>query len=233
MSNLKLAILMAGLAIASSATASITVTIDSVNPGGIVTLDVKDTGSGTANFDGGVYAGVYNLTVNGVATPSFCIDVAHDVYFGETFHDYSYATLSDAPDTPAGPMGSAHAAVIEKLWAAYYGEATTGPNKAFYAAALQLAIWESEGSASYGNNLGYTITASDYPGYSGITVEAGDMLANLPHLTAEAGLEALVSADGQSYVVAVPEPTTLIAGALLLLPFGASTLRILRRNRAA
>jgi hypothetical protein len=31
----------------------------------------------------------------------------------------------------------------------------------------------------------------------------------------------------------VPEPTTMIAGVLLLLPFGASTLRILRRNRAA
>lgn len=30
----------------------------------------------------------------------------------------------------------------------------------------------------------------------------------------------------------VPEPTTLIAGALLLLPFGASTLRILRRRTA-
>jgi hypothetical protein len=31
----------------------------------------------------------------------------------------------------------------------------------------------------------------------------------------------------------VPEPTTMISGALLLLPFGASTLRILRKNRAA
>jgi hypothetical protein len=31
----------------------------------------------------------------------------------------------------------------------------------------------------------------------------------------------------------VPEPTTMIAGALLLLPFGASTIRILRRNRTA
>ena len=31
---------------------------------------------------------------------------------------------------------------------------------------------------------------------------------------------------------AVPEPTTMIAGALLLLPFGASTLRILRRRMA-
>jgi hypothetical protein len=33
-------------------------------------------------------------------------------------------------------------------------------------------------------------------------------------------------------VTAVPEPTTIIAGALLLLPFGASTLRILRRRTA-
>jgi hypothetical protein len=33
--------------------------------------------------------------------------------------------------------------------------------------------------------------------------------------------------------LAVPEPTTMIAGALLLLPFGASTLRMLRKNRTA
>jgi hypothetical protein len=31
----------------------------------------------------------------------------------------------------------------------------------------------------------------------------------------------------------VPEPTTMIAGALLLLPFGASTLRMVRKNRTA
>jgi hypothetical protein len=36
--------------------------------------------------------------------------------------------------------------------------------------------------------------------------------------------------DNQS---AVPEPTTIISAALMLLPFGASTLRILRRQRAA
>ncbi len=31
----------------------------------------------------------------------------------------------------------------------------------------------------------------------------------------------------------VPEPSTIIAGALLLLPFGVSTVRILRKNKAA
>jgi hypothetical protein len=37
----------------------------------------------------------------------------------------------------------------------------------------------------------------------------------------------------QDQLAVVPEPTTMIAGALLLLPFGASTLRILRKNRTA
>jgi len=34
-------------------------------------------------------------------------------------------------------------------------------------------------------------------------------------------------------ITVVPEPTTMIAGALLLLPFGVSTLRMLRKNRTA
>ena len=34
-------------------------------------------------------------------------------------------------------------------------------------------------------------------------------------------------------ISAVPEPTTMLAGALLLLPFGASAFRILRKNRKA
>ncbi|MGD0351650.1 MAG: hypothetical protein ABSB84_15250 [Verrucomicrobiota bacterium] len=38
---------------------------------------------------------------------------------------------------------------------------------------------------------------------------------------------------GDAYVQVVPEPTTMIAGALLLLPFGASTLRLLRKTRTA
>jgi hypothetical protein len=37
---------------------------------------------------------------------------------------------------------------------------------------------------------------------------------------------------GLANVSVVPEPTTMIAGALLLLPFGASTLRVLRRRTA-
>jgi len=38
---------------------------------------------------------------------------------------------------------------------------------------------------------------------------------------------------GATTLTPVPEPTTMIAGALLLLPFGASTLRMLRKTRTA
>ncbi len=37
----------------------------------------------------------------------------------------------------------------------------------------------------------------------------------------------------QVFGAPVPEPTTMIAGALLLLPFGVSTLRVLRKSRKA
>jgi hypothetical protein len=41
------------------------------------------------------------------------------------------------------------------------------------------------------------------------------------------------SGPGREIVTVVPEPSTIVAGALLLLPFGISTFRILRKNRAA
>ena len=52
------------------------------------------------------------------------------------------------------------------------------------------------------------------------------------------GVEALNLYDGsgnvyQPQLIETPEPTTMISGAMLLLPFGASTLRILRKNRTA
>ena len=47
------------------------------------------------------------------------------------------------------------------------------------------------------------------------------------------GLEGLRNDSIQDLLIqSVPEPTTMIAGALLLLPFGVSTLRLLRRRTA-
>jgi hypothetical protein len=226
--KLELAIMAAALAVATSASASLTVAFDNVSPSEVVSLQVVDTGSGIGNSGpGGVYAGIYNLTVDGVATPSFCIDVGRE---SGTFSDYSYAALTSAPLSPSGPMSAGQATAIAKLWAAYYSPSLNSQD----AAALQTAIWESLGNGT----LGYTVTVS---GNDAVTAEAANELASLPGLSAQAQLQALVSPSGQNYVVAsgqnslavVPEPTTMIAGALLLLPFGASTLRSFRRRRIA
>ncbi|MCW5554340.1 MAG: hypothetical protein KIS67_19545 [Verrucomicrobiae bacterium] len=69
-----------------------------------------------------------------------------------------------------------------------------------------------------------------YPDFSGLLPSIGDMAI----MTVQPG-------DSGSYTdalvrtaeVPVPEPTTVLAGALLLLPFGMSTLRKLRNRRAA
>jgi hypothetical protein len=61
--KLYLVIMAAGLAGAMSAGA-VTLTFSGVNPNEIMTLQVS-----SPSFSGGVYAGVYNPTVDGVATP--------------------------------------------------------------------------------------------------------------------------------------------------------------------
>jgi hypothetical protein len=48
----------------------------------------------------------------------------------------------------------------------------------------------------------------------------------------DSGVSITYQITPQVHNVVVPEPTTALTGALLLLPFGASTLRILRKDRA-
>jgi hypothetical protein len=191
--KLQLAIMAAGLAGTMSASA-VTLTFDNVNPS--QTVNLTDPWIST-----GANAGIYNLTVDGVATPSFCVDVA-DENNGNTFTDYYYTALASAPLAPAGPMGSTAATDIEKLWEAYYSPSMDSQD----AAALQVAIWEDIAAKAI---TPYTITVS---GNDPVTTEATAMLANLPNLMVLADLVGLVGPNGpsgeQSYVVAVPEPTT-------------------------
>jgi hypothetical protein len=71
-------------------------------------------------------------------------------------------------------------------------------------------------------NSGLTLAQLEANGNGAYDVEA----LNLYSSPVDSGLS-------QPQLTAVPEPTTLIAGAMLLLPFGASTLRSFRKNRAA
>jgi hypothetical protein len=116
-------------------------------------------------------------------------------------------------------------------------------------AALQLAIWEvlyettkdSLGNYVYNVNSGSGFYVSS--GDAGIRNAANAMLNTwgAPDYNIDTTFWNAVYNNGTQRssqdligpMTPVPEPTTMIAGALLLLPFGASTLRILRRSRVA
>ena len=62
-------------------------------------------------------------------------------------------------------------------------------------------------------------------------ITEGDKTPDVNLATFGTGSDAGGSFTGDWIPVTVPEPTTVIAGALLLLPFGASALRMLRKTR--
>jgi hypothetical protein len=200
--------LAAGLGIAGSFTgilnagAQESVVLDNISPVQVVTVQA----TGAFNIGpAGVYAGIYNLSVNGLPTPAFCTDLFRDAPM-TLQNDYNYSDLSLSPLAPDGPMGVAAAVNIEKLWAQYFPAATTSSQEA----ALQVAIWETVA-------LGVGTYTLNFSGNDPVTMEADAMLASLPNLTAEADVTALVNPDGQSYVVAAPEP---MAGSCFLVGLG-------------
>lgn len=79
-----------------------------------------------------------------------------------------------------------------------------------------------------GTVVEYTLTL-DYVQYFASWTGDGDPLKFFWADNDVNGLIDTVTVD----ICAVPEPTTMLAGALLLLPFGVSTLRILRKKRVA
>jgi hypothetical protein len=128
---------------------------------------------------------------------------------------------------------SASAGVINMIDQAYTGSALGGG---------LLAIDETVATGSFGGTVVGNSNLSKYD-LSDPPAEATDNLNIVPpqsllYVTKDISLAnpntsatlVTISQVTQSFHQ-VPEPTTVLAGALLLLPLGASTLRILRRNR--
>jgi hypothetical protein len=119
-------------------------------------------------------------------------------------------------------------------------------NRQVNAGDLQKAIWWLEGETPYGVRNGYIDTAETALGNlinggvklrdDQIILDAGNNNFGVVALNLYTGPASGTPSLGnraQDQLALVPEPATIIAGALLLLPFGASTLRILRKKRAA
>ena len=113
-------------------------------------------------------------------------------------------------------------------------------------AALQLAVWEAlyDTSATLGA-ASYSLTGGRFKaaGSSATRSEAVTWLSQINFSDKYAGYLLVPDPQNQPLptspvaqevfqnVTPVPEPATMLAGALLLLPFGASTLRALRHRR--
>jgi hypothetical protein len=107
---------------------------------------------------------------------------------------------------------------------------TPAPNRQLVATSVLTTTLTSENPPNTYTTTPATILIVDPP--QSVLDITKDISINVDN-TSNTGLDtSTISVIEQSFEE-VPEATTLIAGALLVLPFGASALRILRRNRMA
>jgi len=151
-----------------------------------------------------------NMTVNQLAGMNFQVKTAFD--WDGVAYTTDWNTGAYLADTAAAGWGT------PASWINYNGGVI---------GVFGNAWWAVHGT--YPNPDYYTgVTQAD------IDAQASDMLAYQTYWTGEVQYQ---DADGTHtmdlQLNVVPEPTTFIAGALLLLPFGASTVRILRKRQMA
>ena len=163
-----------------------------------------------------VYAGITELTVDGVPTNSFCIDPYQ--YSSSSEQTYTVAILTSAPLPTAG-MAPAAALTISKLWAENYQQAL---GNAQVAAGLQIAIWETVAGSLGLPTFSLYGSQQDY-GAAGMIVAANADSSTI----APVSLVALSNRTYQDYIVQnVPDSGMT----LVLLGFGLASLAIVGRK---
>ena len=201
--------------------------------------------------------GEFTAVTTGLGTfQTFCIEYNEEFGPGNTY-DYNKNTGAvvggagvDATDAHTGlPMDniSLGTAWLYSQFRAGTLTLDTGSgsyfnaNRQLNAGELQQAIWFLE-NENGGVNNGYVSLAETALGKTLAQIQAdsngkyGVIALNLfngPYSTSVQGPNGQTYNLNQDQLDVVPEPTTVLAGALLLLPFGASTLRVLRKNRVA
>jgi len=172
-----------------------------------------------------------------------CVDLNGRIYLGDTyaFNEVAFAGQSGLNPSWGNPIDTPPSTAIayQAINNAAYLLATFHPTDATGWAALQLAVWKAtydtgpNGTIVWGSAARFVVNS--YAG-SGAWAEAQQWLNSLPRNTDYIGylLEPEDTSAQELFidVTPVPETTTLITGALLLLPLGATTLRFSRRHRA-
>ena len=153
-----------------------------------------------------------NMTVNQLAGMNFQVKTAFD--WDGVAYTTDWDTGAYLPDTANAGWGT------PASWINYNGGVI---------GAFGNSWWAVHGTDPNSPDYYTGVTQAD------IDALGNDMLAYQTYWTGEVRYQ---DANGNYQTMdlqlnVVPEPTTMLAGALLLLPFGASTLRILRKNRTA
>jgi hypothetical protein len=162
---------------------------------------------------------------------TFCTELYEDYYPGVTYPVTSLgnSALYDNTGHPV-PITKGVAYLYSQFAAGTLSgyDYVYGSGRSATAGDLQNAIWTLLGEQSTALASWVAADLSSALGSTANWTKAANGAYGVEDMT--------LNAPGQAQdqlVVAVPETTTVIAGLLLLLPFGASALRILRRNRAA
>jgi len=141
-----------------------------------------------------------------------------------------------AGDLTLGYTVTATDGLIYAIDQSYTG--TSGANPGTILAVNETAALPGTTTVVASSDLNATILSTSYTAAGAILTPAQPVLDVTKDIHLYAGNDLNnfldISVVEQSFEqIAVPEPTTVLAGALLLLPLGVSTLRILRRNRIA
>lgn len=233
--TLILPLLAASLAYAASASASITVTLGDTstfagNPSGVWGITVPGYNGGN-DFVAGEQVGLYELIgadiPGGPNVWGLCISPSGFVDYNP--HTYDVLTFANpnaiALNSPAwAPGGLLTAAQIVNI---YQSQVIASGSK-LQAWGLTAAIYD----VLFDNSTVTFVNSVDGLAVQGFYNSFLQNLSGNPigYLLRPNPLDQIHAQ--QEFLIPVPEPTTLIAGALLLLPFGASTLRVLRRRIA-
>lgn len=190
------------------------------------TISYNGTYTGTLTL-GNAYGDAIAVNSSGLGTfTSFCLN---STVYADTSTTYNY-TSSDTV-TPANSGGPANV-TLGTAWLysefssgdlASYGYVYGDPNSANQ---LQQAFWYLQGSPNGVDNA-FVVDAQNAVGVNNATNASGGAYGVFAlTLTTDNGY-------AQPILGMVPEPSTVVAGVLLLLPFGVSTVRILRKDKVS
>lgn len=190
--------------------------------------------------------GLFKAYTTGNGTfDTFCLSIPTGFAYNTTYN-YNISSTIDAVGVPPAPsyisLGTAYIYNQFNLGNSVYGGTKVGATLD----AVQAAIWFLQGDLigmiDPENNVdlsalisplltqletdsGHTLTELQADGGSMYNVYAMNMYNITPNGNGSVAQPQLYQAQS------VPEPSTIVAGALLLLPFGVSTLRILRKSK--